>query len=119
MNSSDCDLCFSEIETQILYCLPFQYLCCSGRLFYDGCYLRYGDYMFFNESLSGLDRTMHGSSGFVSGNEPLFRKNVRELVRNLSFRITATATIEIANALQQCLKFELSNQPFFIDDYGF
>ncbi|KAL7261146.1 hypothetical protein ACSBR1_006734 [Camellia fascicularis] len=84
LSRSDCDLCFAQIKTQILRCLPFQRLIRGGRLFYDGCYLRYDDYMFFNESLSGLDRTVCGSSGFVGGNETLFRENVGDLVRNLS-----------------------------------
>ncbi|KAL7241054.1 hypothetical protein ACSBR2_006639 [Camellia fascicularis] len=74
----------SPNSINILRCLPFQRLIRGGRLFYDGCYLRYDDYMFFNESLSGLDRTVCGSSGFVGGNETLFRENVGDLVRNLS-----------------------------------
>lgn len=79
----DCDLCFAQCKTQILRCLPFQRLTRGGRLFYDGCYLRYDDYMFFNESLSSVEQTVCRNQTFV-GDRDLFRRNVGELVRNLS-----------------------------------
>ncbi|KAL1808260.1 hypothetical protein ACET3Z_025250 [Daucus carota] len=85
LSKKDCDLCFAQCKTQILRCLPFQRLVRGGRLFYDGCYLRYDDYMFFNESVSRVDRTVCGKDEFV-GDQSLFRSNVVELVRNLSFQ---------------------------------
>ena len=81
--TNDCNLCFAQCKTQILRCLPFQRLIRGGRLFYDGCYLRYDNYMFFNESLSHVDRTVCSNNDFV-GNQSLFRANVVELVRNLT-----------------------------------
>ncbi|CAK9158150.1 unnamed protein product [Ilex paraguariensis] len=83
LSQTDCNLCFAQCKTQILRCLPFQRLIRGGRLFYDGCYLRYDDYMFFNESLSSVDSTVCGVTDF-GGNQSLFRVNVMELVRNLS-----------------------------------
>ncbi|PIN21113.1 Serine/threonine protein kinase [Handroanthus impetiginosus] len=83
LSQNDCNLCFAQCKTSILRCLPFQRLTKGGRLFYDGCYLRYDDYMFFNESLSSVDRTVCGSDDFV-GNRSLFRESVLELVRNVS-----------------------------------
>ncbi|KAA8533184.1 hypothetical protein F0562_033283 [Nyssa sinensis] len=83
LSQSDCNLCFAQCKTQILRCLPFQRLIRGGRLFYDGCYLRYDDYMFFNESLSSVDRSVCGGSDF-GGNQSVFRANVLELVGNLS-----------------------------------
>lgn len=83
LSKNDCNLCFAQCKTQILRCLPFQRLIRGGRLFYDGCYLRYDDYMFFNESLSAADKTVCGKDDFV-GNQSLFRSNVVELVKNLS-----------------------------------
>lgn len=55
----------------------------GGRLFFDGCYLRYDDYNFFNESLSDRDTTVCGTSEF-SGNRNVYEDNALELVRNLS-----------------------------------
>lgn len=83
LSRTDCNLCFARCKTQILRCLPFQRLTRGGRLFFDGCYLRYDDYMFFNESLSAVDRTLCGTNDFV-GNQSLFRENVVELVRIMS-----------------------------------
>ncbi|KAL2547144.1 Cysteine-rich receptor-like protein kinase 3 [Forsythia ovata] len=83
LSENDCNLCFAQIKTQILRCLPFQRLIKGGRLFYDGCYLRYDDYMFFNESLSYFDRVVCGVADF-GGNQSLFRESVEDLVRNMS-----------------------------------
>ncbi|KAI8527041.1 hypothetical protein RHMOL_Rhmol12G0045800 [Rhododendron molle] len=83
LSTNDCNQCFAQIKTQILRCLPFQRLIRGGRLFYDGCYIRYDDYMFFNESLSAVNRTVCGSVDF-GGNKTLFGENVVDLVRNLS-----------------------------------
>lgn len=82
LSQNDCNLCFARMKTQILRCLPFQRLTKGGRLFYDGCYLRYDDYMFFNESLSSVDRTVCGADDFV-GNQTLFVNSVSELSRNV------------------------------------
>ncbi|KAL8458950.1 hypothetical protein ACS0TY_035604 [Phlomoides rotata] len=75
LSQNDCNLCFAQCKTQIMRCLPFQRLTKGGRLFYDGCYLRYDDYMFFNESLNSVDRTVYGGDDFA-GNRTLFRFNV-------------------------------------------
>ncbi|KAK1365745.1 Cysteine-rich receptor-like protein kinase 3 [Heracleum sosnowskyi] len=85
LSKSDCNLCFAQCKTQILRCLPFQRLIRGGRLFYDGCYLRYDDYMFFNESLSLVDKSVCGKDDFV-GDQSLFRSNVLELVNKLSLK---------------------------------
>lgn len=83
LSQNDCNLCFAQCKTNILRCLPFQRLTRGGRLFYDGCFLRYDDYMFFNESLSSVDRTVCGADDFV-GNRTLFKDNVSELLRNVT-----------------------------------
>lgn len=84
LSQTDCNLCFARCKTQILRCLPFQRLVNGGRLYYDGCFLRYDYYKFFNESLSSVDRTICGNTSF-SGNQSLFRENVGKLVRDLEF----------------------------------
>ncbi|XP_050276582.1 cysteine-rich receptor-like protein kinase 3 isoform X5 [Quercus robur] len=83
LTKPDCDLCFAQCKSQILRCLPYQRATRGGRLFYDGCYLRYDDYYFFNEALSAPDRTVCGAQDFV-GNGSVFRANVNQLVMNLS-----------------------------------
>ncbi|KAK4376900.1 hypothetical protein RND71_003196 [Anisodus tanguticus] len=82
LSQRDCNLCFAQCKTQILRCLPFQRLVNGGRLYYDGCFLRYDYYKFFNESVSSVDRTICGNTSF-SGNQSLFKENVGVLVRKL------------------------------------
>ncbi|KAK9276321.1 hypothetical protein L1049_005852 [Liquidambar formosana] len=82
LSQNDCNLCFAQCKTQILRCLPFQRLVRGGRLFYDGCYLRYDHYDFFKEALSVVDKTVCGSKDF-GGNQTVFNANAIELVRNL------------------------------------
>lgn len=84
LDGTDCNLCFAQCKTQVLRCLPFQRAIRGGRLFYDGCYLRYDDYDFFNETLSTQDKTICASADFSGGNKTVFSANVLELVRNLS-----------------------------------
>lgn len=79
----DCDVCFAQIKAQILSCLPFQRGIRGGRLFFDGCYLRYDDYNFFNETLTTQDRTVCGNTDY-SGNQSVYESNAIALVRNLS-----------------------------------
>ncbi|KAK9934628.1 hypothetical protein M0R45_021765 [Rubus argutus] len=83
LSQTDCDLCFAQCKTQILRCLPFQKATRGGRLFFDGCYLRYDDFNFFNQSLSAQDKSVCGSTDF-GGDQTVFKANALELVRNLS-----------------------------------
>ncbi|XP_057419620.1 cysteine-rich receptor-like protein kinase 3 [Lotus japonicus] len=84
LSQSDCNLCVAQCKTQILRCFPFQRGIRGGRLFYDGCYLRYDDYSFFNESLGGQDTTVCGDSDFGGNSSSVFEANAMDLVRNLS-----------------------------------
>nr|DAD34525.1 TPA_asm: hypothetical protein HUJ06_005165 [Nelumbo nucifera] len=83
LSQNDCNLCFAQCKTQVLRCLPFQKGTRGGKIFYDGCYLRYDDYEFFGEALSPADRTVCGTTGF-GGKRTAFRVNALELVKNLS-----------------------------------
>lgn len=47
LNQSDCLLCFAESRTKLPRCIPRT----GGRLYLDGCFLRYDNYSFFNESI--------------------------------------------------------------------
>nr|GMD26272.1 cysteine-rich receptor-like protein kinase 3 [Ipomoea batatas] len=113
LSQTDCNLCFAQIKTQILRCLPFQRLVRGGRLFYDGCFVRYDDYVFFNESLSLSDRTVCGSEDF-GGNSGLLRRNAAALVGELGRRAAGndgffTAAVGNGNStvygLAQCWEF--------------
>lgn len=84
LSQSDCNLCLAQCKTQVLSCLPFQKGTRGGRLFFDGCYLRYDDYNFFNESLSVQDTTVCGTRDFSGGDRGVYKANALELVRNLS-----------------------------------
>uniref|UniRef100_A0A2N9EZP2 Protein kinase domain-containing protein n=1 Tax=Fagus sylvatica TaxID=28930 RepID=A0A2N9EZP2_FAGSY len=84
LSQTDCDLCFARSKSLIqMMCYPFTRTTRGGRLFLDGCYLRYDDYYFFNETLNFEDRTECELLDFV-GNRSVFGANVKELVRNLS-----------------------------------
>ncbi|TQD83175.1 hypothetical protein C1H46_031280 [Malus baccata] len=83
LSKQDCDLCFAQCKTKVLGCLPFQKGTLGGRLFFDGCYLRYDDFDFFNQSLSPQDRTVCGDRDF-GRNRTVFKDNALRLVRNLS-----------------------------------
>lgn len=83
VKGSDCILCFAQIKTRIDKCLPYERLTRGGRVFFDGCYLRYDDHDFSGEILSRDDKKVCGSREF-SGNKTIFKRNVVDLVRNLS-----------------------------------
>lgn len=113
LSQSDCDLCFAQMKTQILRCLPFQLATRGGRLFYDGCYVRYDYYNFFNESLSPVDKVVCGKSDY-RGNRTVFSDNAMKLARNLSVVAPkndgfAVGSVTFRNVsvfgLAQCWKF--------------
>ncbi|KAL4639021.1 hypothetical protein ACB092_03G188100 [Castanea dentata] len=83
LTNIDCDLCFAQCQSQIFKCLPLPKATRGARLFNDGCYLRYDDYYFFNETLSVEDKTVCGAQKFV-GNGSVSSANVNQLVMNLS-----------------------------------
>ncbi|CAH2066586.1 unnamed protein product [Thlaspi arvense] len=85
LDKKDCDLCFAQIKAKVPICLPFQRGTRGGRVFSDGCYIRYDDYNFFNETLSQQDdRTVCADKEITGVNRTLFRDNAAELVRNMS-----------------------------------
>lgn len=91
LSKPDCDVCFARCKTRVIRCSPLQRGICGGRIFFDGCYLRYDGYNFFNQSLSPQDMTLCGTKdfNFSSGennnsNGSVYWDNTVELVRNLS-----------------------------------
>ncbi|KAH0696729.1 hypothetical protein KY290_014126 [Solanum tuberosum] len=51
LSKEDCQICFSAIKTQLPGCFPH----ISGRVFFDGCFMRFENYSFFYESSSPHD----------------------------------------------------------------
>lgn len=51
LSKEDCQICFSAIKTQLPGCFPH----ISGRVFFDGCFMRFENYSFFYESSSTHD----------------------------------------------------------------
>ncbi|ESQ28160.1 hypothetical protein EUTSA_v10018240mg [Eutrema salsugineum] len=84
LDKKDCDLCFAQIKAKVPRCRPFQRGTRGGQVFSDGCYIRYDDYNFFNETLSLQDRTVCAEKEITGVNRTLFRDNAAELVRNMS-----------------------------------
>ncbi|KAI3463021.1 hypothetical protein Pfo_019684 [Paulownia fortunei] len=88
LSHDDCLQCYAASRTRLPRCLPSV----SGRIFLDGCFLRYDNYGFFNESIDPVwDKVNCNSSigGGASGVDLEFGKNVGELVDG----VTASAVI--------------------------
>ncbi|KAL0351029.1 UNVERIFIED_CONTAM: Cysteine-rich receptor-like protein kinase [Sesamum radiatum] len=87
LSHNDCLQCYAASRTRLPRCLP----AVSGRIFLDGCFLRYDSYAFFNESVDpawdGVN--CNSSVGAGSGVGLEFDKDVRELIDN----VTASAVV--------------------------
>ncbi|CAG7904282.1 unnamed protein product [Brassica rapa] len=84
LDKKDCDLCFAQIKAKVPRCLPFQRGTRGGRVFSDGCFIRYDEYNFFNETLSSQDVTNCSNKEITGINRTLFRDNAAELVKFMS-----------------------------------
>ncbi|KAK6129339.1 hypothetical protein DH2020_036912 [Rehmannia glutinosa] len=95
LSHNDCLQCYAASRTRLPRCLP----AVSGRIFLDGCFLRYDSYGFFNESVdASLDSVNCNSStiGAGSGVGLEFGRNVGELIDNL----TASAVVNEGYAVR-------------------
>ncbi|KAJ9677785.1 hypothetical protein PVL29_022648 [Vitis rotundifolia] len=113
LSEDDCLSCFAESRTKLPRCLP----AISARIYLDGCFLRYDNYSFFNESIDpNLDMVRCSEpSGVLKDNytRSEFSKKVDEVINN----VTKTAVQKqgfavagmkggavVAYALAQCWK---------------
>ncbi|GER47980.1 cysteine-rich receptor-like protein kinase 42 [Striga asiatica] len=88
LSRDDCLQCFAATRTSIPRCVP----AASGRIFLDGCFLRYDRYEFYSESVDAvLDGVNCNTSlGVAAGGVDLeFGENVGALVDNLTARAVA------------------------------
>jgi hypothetical protein len=111
LSHKDCLACFSEIRTKLPKCLPSN----SGRIYLDGCFLRYDNYNFFAEALNEKHDTVKcGSLTEVNKDKSIGKEfgkivykaleNVTEIaVANKGFALTVErGGLEAIYAMAQC-----------------
>ncbi|KAK3032107.1 hypothetical protein RJ639_036321 [Escallonia herrerae] len=110
LSPTDCLLCYAASRTRVPRCLPF----ISARLYFDGCFLRYDHYNFFNETIDPNQDTVNCSSTSLGmdvndrGRSEL-EKNVGVLIGNMTERAVSNdgfAVMEVKGVfgLAQCWK---------------
>ncbi|GFP98946.1 cysteine-rich receptor-like protein kinase 42 [Phtheirospermum japonicum] len=95
LSHNDCLQCYAASRTRLPRCLP----AVSGRIFLDGCFLRYDSYGFFNETVDAALDTVNCNSSVgapASGVDLEFQGNVGELIDNL----TASAVVNEGYAVR-------------------
>jgi hypothetical protein len=107
LSQTDCLLCYAASRTKLPLCLPSL----SGRIYLDGCFLRYDNYSFYQESVSSSFDT------FKCGNEHLdvdnddkhldFPTRVGYAVGNVTIQAVENGGFAVVNvdgiyALAQC-----------------
>nr|TKR90521.1 cysteine-rich receptor-like protein kinase 42 [Populus alba] len=108
LSQTDCLLCYAASRTKLPRCLPSL----SGRIYLDGCFLRYDNYSFYQESVSSSFDT------FKCGNEYLdvdddddkhlkFLTRVGYAVGNVTIQAVENSGFAVVNvdgiyALAQC-----------------
>jgi len=108
LSKVDCTLCYSEIRSLLPKCYPE----IGGRIYLDGCFMRYANYSFFDEVMDSLDTSVCSSSnrssdqqGFGSAVNAVL-SNVTSLAvkSNKGFAVTSAfrSTKFAAYALAQC-----------------
>ncbi|KAL4581592.1 hypothetical protein LXL04_006115 [Taraxacum kok-saghyz] len=87
LSRTDCLVCYAVSRTALPICLPTT----SGRVFLDGCFLRYDNYSFFQEDVDPATDTKNCSSTLTNtnwndfrGGFPEFNRSVVDLVENLT-----------------------------------
>ncbi|XP_052197878.1 cysteine-rich receptor-like protein kinase 42 isoform X2 [Diospyros lotus] len=86
LSLDDCLFCFAVSRTRLPHCLP----AVSGRLYLDGCFLRYDDYNFFNESTDpardkvNCSSTVASDGGAAEARKAGFNSSVGELLENVT-----------------------------------
>ncbi|XP_059647493.1 cysteine-rich receptor-like protein kinase 42 isoform X1 [Cornus florida] len=103
LSHTDCLLCYAASRTRLPSCLPAT----SGRIYLDGCFLRYGNHSFYNESIDPNTDSVICSSEAIGSSD--FGKNVELLIDNLTQTAVSNggfAVMEVKGVygLAQCWK---------------
>lgn len=85
LSRTDCLVCYAVSRTSVPGCLPRT----SGRIFLDGCFVRFDNHSFFHEAVDDVTDSLNCNSSLGSGNDFRggvleFGKSVGGLVGNLS-----------------------------------
>ncbi|XAR58210.1 Non-specific serine/threonine protein kinase [Bertholletia excelsa] len=81
LSHTDCLLCYAVSRTRIPHCLPYT----SARLYLDGCFIRYDNYNFFNESTDPVHDLANCSSDTVDlAKDAVFKRRVEQLIENVT-----------------------------------
>ncbi|KAK3033039.1 hypothetical protein RJ639_035665 [Escallonia herrerae] len=110
LSPTDCLLCYAASRTRVPRCLPS----ISARLYFDGCFLRYDHYNFFNETIDPNQDTVNCSSTSLGmdvndGGRLELEKNVGVLIDNMTERAVSNdgfVVMEVKGVfgLAQCWK---------------
>ncbi|OEL15791.1 Cysteine-rich receptor-like protein kinase 3 [Dichanthelium oligosanthes] len=106
LSKVDCTLCYSEIRSLLPKCYPE----IGGRIYLDGCFMRYANYSFFDEVMDTLDTSVcssgnHSSDqqGFSSAVSTVLSNTTSLAVRsNKGFAVSSVSRSPKVYALAQC-----------------
>jgi hypothetical protein len=103
----DCVLCYAEARTVLPQCYPYN----SGRIYLDGCFMRSGNYSFFNEYKGPEDsavcaNTTKKNSGFQAAAKQAVLRAVQDASNNKGYargKVSVSGTAnESAYVLADC-----------------
>jgi hypothetical protein len=95
LSHDDCIACQSEGRTKLPRCFPAD----SGRIYLDGCYLRYDNHEFFEEPLNrNLDAVKCGRAGAVTSDQYVGREFAKRVYKAIQ-DVTTTAKMNNGFAL--------------------
>ncbi|XWS22626.1 hypothetical protein CRYUN_Cryun29cG0052300 [Craigia yunnanensis] len=102
----DCVLCYAEGRTVLPQCYPYN----GGLIFLDGCFMRSGNYSFFEEYMGPHDRAVCGNTSRKGSNfQESARQGVRQAVdaalKNRGYakaQVAVSGTNESAYVLVNC-----------------
>ncbi|KAG1338803.1 cysteine-rich receptor-like protein kinase 2 [Cocos nucifera] len=80
LSPTNCQLCYGQSRVKLPYCLPNT----TGRVYLDGCFLRYANYNISSEAVDNRDTYVCGNSSTSASNSTDFDGTVMKLVRNLT-----------------------------------
>nr|POE52468.1 cysteine-rich receptor-like protein kinase 2 [Quercus suber] len=99
----DCELCYAEECTVIPQCYPYN----SGRIYLNGCFMRYENYSFFQENTRPGDRAVFGNT---TGKNPTFKESVKQALN----RAIVAAPHQIGHATAQEAVLGVVNESVYV-----